>query len=335
MDSLYHPVNIGGVHVDGNLFLAPLAGYSDIAFRSLCADYGSSMSYSEMLSAEGFIRNNRKTALLLERSDNERFFGVQIFSGSPYSAAKAAAAISALEPRPTLIDLNCGCPVPKVVKTGAGSALLRSARLVYDVVKAMKESSSLPVTVKIRSGWDAASINYRETADAACQAGAALVCLHARTRSQLYAGKAEWPHIKDLKERCPVPVFGSGDIFSAQDAAAMLGQTGCDGVMFARGAIGNPFIFREARGLLETGGVSAPGAEERIALGMRHLELCVRTKGETLACREMRKHFSAYTKGLPGGAQLRAAIVRAQTTDDYKRLTEEYILHFLRPHSTV
>ncbi|MDR1932116.1 MAG: tRNA dihydrouridine synthase DusB [Spirochaetales bacterium] len=325
MDSLFHAVNIGGALIDGNLFLAPLAGYSDAAFRSLCADYGSCLSYSEMLSAEGFIRNNSKTALLLERGEGERFFGVQIFSGSPYSAAKAAKTICALLPRPTLIDLNCGCPVPKVVKTGAGSALLRSARLVYDMIKAMKDASDLPVTVKIRSGWDASSINYRETADAACQAGAALVCLHARTRSQLYTGQADWRHIADLKKNCPVPVFGSGDIFTAQDAAAMLTQTGCDGVMFARGAIGNPFIFRETRELLETGGVSPHSAEERIALGMRHLRLSIRVKGEPLACREMRKHFTAYTKGLPGSARFRAAIVRASTEDDYTRITEEYL----------
>jgi nifR3 family TIM-barrel protein len=277
---LYHPVTIGGVIVPGNLFLAPLAGYSDIAFRGLCAAYGSDMSYSEMLSAEGFVRNNRKTLVLLERAENERFFGAQIFSASPYSAAKAAQAICALEPPPTLIDLNCGCPVPKVVKTGAGAALLKNPRLVYDMVKAIKENSKVPVSVKIRSGWDAASLNYRETADAAVQAGAALVCLHARTRTQLYAGSADWSHIKDLTQHCPVPVFGSGDVLSAGAAAAMLEETRCAGLMFARGAIGNPFIFHETRALLETGGVLTPTAAERHAAGRGPHELMVRAKSE-------------------------------------------------------
>jgi nifR3 family TIM-barrel protein len=295
-----------------------------MAFRGLCAAYGSDMSYSEMLSAEGFIRNNRKTGALLERAENERFFGVQIFSGSPYSAAKAAAAISALRPPPALIDLNCGCPVPKVIKTGAGAALLKNPRLVYDMVKAIRENANIPVTVKIRSGWDAASINYRETADAACQAGAALVCLHARTRAQLYAGNADWLHIADLKKTCPVPVFGSGDVLSARAAADMLSETLCDGVMFARGAIGNPFIFRETRVLLETGEAAPPSPEERLEMGRQHLARMVRAKGEELACREMRKHFVAYTKGLPGGARARAAIVSARTVEDYLRITGAY-----------
>jgi nifR3 family TIM-barrel protein len=322
---LYHPVTIGGIFIPGNLFLAPLAGYSDMAFRGLCAWYGSDLSYSEMLSAEGFVRGGRATIALLERAPEERYFGAQIFSASPYSAAKAAAAICALPDPPVLIDLNCGCPVPKVVKTGAGSALLKNPRLVYDMVKAMKENCSLPVTVKIRSGWDASSVNYRETAGAAGEAGAALVCLHARTRSQAYAGEADWNHIKDLKEHCSVPVFGSGDVLNAGAAVRMLRWTGCDGIMFARGAIGNPLIFRETKALLACGGAEPASAEERIKLGMEHLERAIRAKGEVLACREMRKHFTAYTRGLPGSARLRAALVQASSAEDYKRIADGYL----------
>jgi nifR3 family TIM-barrel protein len=278
-----------------------------------------------MLSAEGFVRGSGRTLSLLDRDSGERYFGAQIFSASPYSAAKAAAAICALPDPPLLIDLNCGCPVPKVVGIGAGSALLKNPRLVYDMVKAVKENSCLPVTVKIRSGWDAASVNYRETAGAACGAGAALVCLHARTRAQGYAGKADWGHIKDLKEHCPVPVFGSGDVLDAEAAVRMLRETGCDGLMFARGAIGNPFIFRQTRALLARGGAETPSARERIQAGMEHLERAVRLKGEALACREMRKHFAAYTRGLPGGARLREALVRACSAADYKKITDEYL----------
>jgi nifR3 family TIM-barrel protein len=313
--------------VPGNLFLAPLAGYSDAAFRGLCVCRGSDLTYSEMLSAEGFVRGSGRTIALLDRDPCERYFGAQIFSASPYSAARAAAAICALAEPPLLIDLNCGCPVPKVVGAGAGAALLKNPRLVYDMVKALKENSCIPVTVKIRSGWDAASVNYRETADAACQGGAALVCLHARTRAQGYAGKADWGHIKDLKEHCPVPVFGSGDVLDAQAAEGMLRGTGCDGLMFARGAIGNPFIFRQTRAFLERGEAETPSARERIQAGMEHLERAVRLKGEALACREMRKHFAAYTRGLPGGARLRAALVRASSPEDYKEITDGYLAH--------
>jgi nifR3 family TIM-barrel protein len=328
---LYHPVTIGGLEVPGNLFLAPLAGYSDVAFRSLCVSYGSDLTYSEMLSAEGFVRGSGGTFNLLARDPRERYFGAQIFSSSPYSAAKAAAAIAALPVPPSLIDLNCGCPVPKVVKTGAGSALLRNPRLVYDMVKAMKESCALPVTVKIRSGWDAASINYLETADAACQGGAALVCLHARTRAQGYGGRADWGHIRDLKERCGIPVFGSGDVLSGEEAVSMLRETGCDGLMFARGAIGNPFIFRQTRACLALGRVAEPSARERMRMGLEHLDLCIRAKGEVLACREMRKHFAAYSKGLPGGARLRAALVRACTAADYRETVEGYLTGIPEP----
>jgi nifR3 family TIM-barrel protein len=192
----------------------------------------------------------------------------------------------------------------------------------------MVENSSLPVTVKIRSGWDAGSVNYRETAAAACEAGAAMVCLHSRTRAQGYSGSADWAHIRDLKERSSVPVFGSGDIFTAGDAVRMLKETLCDGVMFARGAMGNPFIFRETKSLLEAGFAglsSAPSPEERLRAGLSHLERSIRYKGEALACREMRKHFTSYAKGIPGGSRLRASLVRASSREEYVELVEEFI----------
>ena len=330
MTSLYRPVKIGSLQIPGNIFLAPLAGFTDAAFRSLCVDQGADLSYTEMLSAEGFIRNNPKTTLLLDRAENERFFGVQIFSGSPYSAAKAVRDIEAAGP--SLIDLNCGCPVPKVVRTGAGSELLKNPRLIYDLVKAMRENTSLPVTVKIRSGWDAGSINYRETADAAARAGASMVCLHARTRSQGYTGTADRSQIQDLKSFLPIPVFGSGDLFTPEDAGEMLRDTGCDGVMMARGAIGNPFIFRETRELLTTGRYTPPDPESRLRAGLIHLERSIGIKGEKAACREMRKHFSAYVKGLPGSARFRGLIVLAETLEEYSRLTAEYLETLTHPY---
>jgi nifR3 family TIM-barrel protein len=321
--SLLRSVRIGTAVVPGNIFLAPLAGFTDSAFRGICVGFGAFMTYSEMLSAEGFIRDNKKTADLLKRDAAERFFGVQIFTGSPYSAARAVEDIGALDP--TLIDLNCGCPVPKVIRTGSGAALLRNPRLIYDVVKAMKENSKVPVTVKIRSGWDGGSINYRESADAAASAGADMICLHPRTRAQGYSGNASWDHIKDLKTRCPVPVFGSGDLFSPEAAVKMLGETGCDGLMFARGALGNPFIFRETLDFLAKGEYDSPSTRMRINTALEHLERSVQLKGEAFACREMRKHFCAYIKGVPGSARFRNQVVHAETLGDYRTLSEAFL----------
>ena len=321
--SLLRSVRIGKAEIPGNIFLAPLAGFTDSAFRGICVDSGAFMTYSEMLSAEGFIRDNKKTSDLLRRDRDEKFFGVQIFTGSPYSAARAVGALGLLGP--TLIDLNCGCPVPKVIRTGSGAALLRNPRLIYDVLKAMKENSKAPITVKIRSGWDGESINYRETADAAVSAGADMICLHPRTRAQGYAGKAAWNHIKDLKTHCPVPVFGSGDLFSPESALEMLAETGCDGLMFARGAIGNPFIFQETREYLQKGEYSLPTTRLRIQTALDHLERSVLLKGEHAACREMRKHFCAYIKGIPGSARFRNRVVTAETPGDYRTLSEEFL----------
>ena len=323
MPALYRPVRIKDSLFEGNLFLAPLAGFSDLAFRSLCVDFGAACVITEMLSAEGFIRNNQKTFELLKRAPQERFFGVQIFSGSPYSAAQAVKTLNDF--KPTFIDLNCGCPVPKVTKNGAGSALLRNPRFLFDIVKAMRDNTDLPVTVKIRLGWDAGSVNYLETSDAAVQAGAAMICLHARTRNQGYSGEAKWNDIKELKQHCPVPVFGSGDLFSPEAAKKMLEDTGCDGIMFARGAIGNPFIFQETKALLQASGCAAPSFETRIQTGLEHLRRCAADKGETSACLEMRKHFCSYVKGIPGSSRFRSLLVQASTIQDYENSTKEFL----------
>jgi nifR3 family TIM-barrel protein len=326
MEKLYRPLSLGKEILPGNIFLAPLAGFTDAAFRGVAVKLGADLSYSEMLSAEGFVRNNKKTIDLLQRAEEEEFFGVQIFTDSPYSAAKAVGEIGLT--RPTLIDLNCGCPVPKVVKTGAGSGLLKNPRLVFDLVKAMTENTDIPITVKIRSGWDSSAINYLETADAAVQGGARLICLHARTRAQGYSGKANWDHIKELKEKSSVPVFGSGDLFTPEDVRAMLSETNCDGVMIARGAIGNPFIFREIRDFLSTGGYEPITQEERLATALEHLDRCAALKGESLACKEMRKHFCSYVKGIPGSARFRNLIVHADTREDYVKLSSDFLNNF-------
>lgn len=321
--SPYHPVVIGSLQVPGNLFLAPVAGYTDRAFRALCVEQGADFTCTELISAEALVRNGVKAEPLIRRADTEERYGIQLFGADPGVMYQATALLAPY--RPEVVDINCGCPVPKVVKTGAGSALMRQPALLGRIVEAVVRSSrdhlqSVPVTVKIRSGWDRASINYDTCARIAVEAGAALVSLHARTRAQGYAGKSDWLHIRDLVSRLAVPVAGSGDLFAPEDAEAMLQETGCAGVLFARGALGNPFIFGATRSLLLTGSYTPPKASERLHTGLRHLRLLAQDRGEKSACREMRKHFCAYTKGIPGGAPLRNKLVHAETIEEYVAL---------------
>lgn len=305
-------------------FLAPVAGYSDAAFRSICREMGAALCYTEMISAEALVRGHSKTTALLARHEAEPDYAVQLFGAKPGVLARAAEAVSAY--KPVLIDLNCGCPVPKIVRSGAGSALLKNPKLIGDIVRAMRSASSVPVSVKIRKGWDEQSVNYLETAQAAIEAGACAITLHARTRAQGYSGQADWDAIRKLVDTTrafsDAFVFGSGDVFSAEQAKAMLVQTGCDGVMIARGAIGNPFIFATLK--------EESSQPEQIPVllvamtALRHLERSVLLLGEKMACVEFRKHFCAYTRGYPGGAALRARAVHAETFDAFRQLLEEF-----------
>ncbi|MDR1748915.1 MAG: tRNA dihydrouridine synthase DusB [Spirochaetaceae bacterium] len=328
---LYHPVTItsgqahlrrDGLYLEGNLFLAPVAGYSDRAFRSVCVENGANLTFTEMVSAEALVRGSEKTELLLARAANETRYGVQIFGSDPKTMA-AAACIVADRVSPELIDINAGCPIPKIVKTGAGAALTRDPERLHAVVRAAAEAVfPLPVTVKIRSGWDSGQLSWREAALAAAEGGAAAITLHPRTRSQGYEGSSDWSLLRELKKLLNggIPVFGSGDLFSPEAAREMLESTGCDGVMFARGAMGNPFIFGQTKKLLETGTYEPVSPPERIRAGLRELELLAADRGEDAACREMRKRFCACTKGFPGGAELRAEIVKTATIDNYYAL---------------
>jgi tRNA-dihydrouridine synthase B len=299
-----------------------MAGYSDAAFRSICLEWGADLCYTEMVSAEGVVRNNAKTLELLQRADNERIFAVQMFASEPRTAARAVQKLTPYQP--DIYDLNCGCSVAKVLKSGSGAALLRTPEKIGAIVKAIRGETDRPVTVKLRSGWDQSSINYPYCAQAAEQGGAAMVCLHPRTRSQGFSGRARLSELKELKARCSVPVIGSGDLFSPADALRVFRESGCDGLMFARGALGNPFIFRATKELLngEDPG-TAPAGPERLQTALQQLEVAVAFKGETRACKEMRKHFCYYSKGIPGGAELRARAVRAKRVQDYLNLVSE------------
>jgi nifR3 family TIM-barrel protein len=316
---------VGGVELPGNLFLAPVAGYSDAAFRSVCLDEGADLCYTEMVSAEGLTRAHPKTRELLARAENETRYAIQLFGSKPEVLARAAT--EALSFGPVLVDLNCGCPVPKIVKAGSGSALLRNPGLLADIVRAMAAvlgPAGVPVTVKIRSGWDSESVNYRETASRAVEAGAAAVTLHARTRAQGYAGTADWSHVADRARTLGVPVFGSGDVVGFDAPARMIAQTGCAGVMVARGAMGDPFFFRAARAAMEGRDAPPPTLSERAAAARRHLALSARFLGERTACVEFRKQFCSYTKGTAGGAALRSAGVHASTIAEFDALLDRW-----------
>ena len=327
MTSLYHPVKIGNVELKGNLFLAPVAGYSDAAFRSVCIENGASFTYTEMVSAEALVRKNLKTEILMRRACNEKAYSVQIFGGEPEIMAEAAHIVLE-KTHCEVIDINCGCPVPKIIKTGAGSALTRDPDRLFKVAEAVvKAAGGVPVTVKIRSGWESKQMTWRAAAEAALDAGVSAITIHPRTRAQGYEGHSDWGIMKELVELVNgrVPVFGSGDLFKPEDAKAMLEQTGADAVMFARGAMGNPFIFRDATDLLTKGSYEPVPPEERVKTGFAELERLVAETSEQHACLEMRKRFAAYSKGISGGAALRARIVHAATVADYKDIFSQFI----------
>ena len=323
MAELYHPVSIGNIQLKGNLFLAPVAGYSDSAFRSVCIENGACFTYTEMVSAEALVRKNLKTEILMRRACNENAYAVQIFGGEPEIMAQAALIVLE-KTHCECIDINCGCPVPKIVKTGAGSALTRDPDRLFKVVEAVVTAckSTVPVTVKIRSGWEQKLITWPEAAQAALDAGASAITIHPRTKAQGYEGHSDWNIMRQLVEKVNgrVPVFGSGDLFKPEDARRMLEETGVDAVMFARGAMGNPFIFRDTTSLLTTGSYEPVPAKIRIQTGFAELERLADETNEQHACLEMRKRFHAYSKGIPNGGPLRNAIVHAATIDDYHKI---------------
>lgn len=317
---LYHPVQIGAVHTTGNLFLAPLAGYTDIPFRTLCIEHGADFTFTEMVSAEGLSREGEKTMELMYRTPNEKQYAIQLFMSNTDSLKQALEQL--LPFHPEVIDINCGCPVPKVTKTGAGSAMMKTPSLITDVVRTITAEVDIPVSVKFRTGWDAQSENFLEFAQAALDGGASALTLHARTRSQGYAPFADWSKLRALKQYClthgyTVPVFGSGDLFIAEDAIRMLQETGIDAVMFARGAIGNPFIFSQAKALLE--GREKPEITKlmRVEAIIRHLDLMIETFGEKTACTLMRKHTCSYLKGIANTSPIKQAVVQAVKREHY------------------
>ncbi len=312
-------MHIGQVEIENPVVAAPMAGVSNSAFRLLAREAGAGLVSSEMISAKGLVYNPRRTQPLLHFFPEEKPISMQIFGSDPYFMARAAVYIQGLGA--DIIDINMGCPVPKVVRGGEGCALMREPRKAGEIVSAVREAVSLPVTVKIRKGWSAEEINAVEVARVVWERGASAVTVHGRTREQFYGGKADWQIIGQVVEAVDIPVIGSGDIFAPQDALAMFRETGCAAVMVGRGVLGNPWLFTGIRVLLEEGkALPPPTVKERVAMALRHMELLVELKGEKTGVREMRKHASWYVKGLTGAAQIRREICRANSREEMQEV---------------
>ncbi len=314
-----------GKHVwDFPVFLAPMAGVTDRTFRSLCVDMGCDLTFTEMVSAKGLHFRGAKTNELLLPAENEDGYAVQIFGSEPDVMAAAARQLTdMLGPRLWLIDINMGCPVHKVVANGDGSALMKNIPLAARVVEAVVRAVEIPVTVKFRKGWDDGQVNAVPFAEAMQESGAAAVTVHGRTRVQMYAGKADWEIIAQVKDRLRIPVIGNGDIFCAQDALRMREETGCDGLMLARGVLGNPWLFEQIKAALQGREVREPTLWERMDIALKHARMEEKNDPRRAAFK-MRKHIAWYMKGFPGAAELRAQVNGCITVDEIDALMRDY-----------
>lgn len=316
-------MNIGNIELSAPLALAPMAGITDLPFRLICRRLGCGMTVSEMVSAKGLLYKNVKTTEMLRIDDGERPTAIQLFGSVPAELAEAARMVEASGA--DMIDFNMGCPVPKIVNNGEGSALMKNPQLAHDILAAMVKAVKIQVTVKFRAGWDDANRNAVEVARAVEAAGVSAVAVHGRTRQQFYEGKADWSIIADVKQAVKVPVFGNGDIFTVADGLRMLEQTGCDGLMIGRGADGNPWLFTALAAALRGEPLpQPPSLKERLAQAAEHLEMLSAYKNEVVAVKEMRRHISAYLKGMPHAAEFRGRFHKVDTQEQFSELLAEY-----------
>ncbi len=320
---LLRSLKVGNLTLKNNIFLAPLAGYTSLPTRRLLRKDGVGIAYSEMVSADGLHYNYTKSAALLRSEDGDTPLGIQIFGSTPemiYSAYKSLNNIDF-----DLIDINCGCSVKKVINNRCGAYLLRDPKLIHNIIKTIKDNTDKPVTLKIRSGWDINSMNYLEIYDAAYSAGAALITLHPRTRSELFEGRARWNHIRELKSISKIPVIGNGDIFSGDDAVRMFRETGCDGIMLARGVIQNPFLVEEVVAALQGIEYKPPLFTDRLFRLKEHIKGYVECFGETKGIKEFRKFIPGYIKGIKNGSKFRTQLNTIDNPDQFLRIIDVII----------
>ncbi len=315
---------IGNVKINGNLVLGPMAGVTDLPFRLLCKEQGADLIYTEMVSAKGIQYNNQNTEKLLEVADEERPVSLQLFGADPYIMSETAKRIE--DKNFDILDINMGCPMPKIVNNGEGSGLMKEPKLVGEIVHAVASAIKKPLTIKIRKGFTESTANAVEIAKIAEASGAAAIAVHGRTREQYYSGEADWKIIKAVKEAVSIPVIGNGDVFTPEDAIRLVNETGCDGIMIARGARGNPWIFSQIKEYFHTGKIpKKPSPKEAVDMMLRHAEMSITYKGEYIGIREMRKHIAWYATGYPLAAKLRNQVNEIESMEQLQDLLLEYL----------
>lgn len=318
-------MKIGNIDIKNRVFLAPMAGVTDVVFRVICKEMGAGLVYTEMVSAKGLYYKDKKTEDLMRIDEKERPVALQIFGSDVEVMKKVTYEYLNKRDDIDIIDINMGCPTPKIVKNGDGSALMKKPKLIGSIVRELVDVSNKPITVKIRAGWDDSNINAVEVAKIIEENGASAITVHGRTREQFYTGKADWNIIKQVKENTSIPIIGNGDICEPEDAVNMIEETGCDAVMIGRGSRGNPWLFKRVIALLEKGEhIPPPTAVERIDMCIKHLEEVCKLKGERIGVREMRKHIAWYTKGIKGSAELRNRANLISDKDHMEKILLEY-----------
>ncbi len=317
-------MKIKNIEFDDIAFLAPMAGVADKAFRELCVRFGAAYTVTEMVSSKGLTMGDKKSALLLTLGDEEKTAGAQIFGDNPEIMAEAA--VKCLQYKPQIIDINMGCPAPKVAMNGGGASLMKNPQLAGEIVKAVSSAVDIPVTAKIRKGWDKNSINAVQMAEILEKNGAAAIAVHGRTRKEMYSGSVDYEIIKAVKAAVGIPVIGNGDVVDAQSAAVMLEKTNCDAVMIGRGAMGNPWVFQQINAYLnDCIVVPLPTLTEKMTVMLQHIKKIIEYKGEYTAMREARHHAAYYTKGLRGGAKFRAEMGSLESLEQLEEITYRII----------